>query len=437
MRFSDPAETAGLYNRDMAVSYQARVVFPVDRPPIEHGVVTVEGTRIVEVGKERVSGEFHDLGSVALFPGLVNAHTHLEFSKLQRPLGTPGMSFVDWIQLVIAERGRASNFDQHLLARGLLDCRAAGVTTVGDIATQTDDLSNDIIDVTYFHEVIGFSLARAGSALSAAISRVDLGQRLLDFRVKHSIKVGLAECDARHGISPHAPYTVSPQLTYELVMLARQRKMPMAMHIAESREELELLQSGSGRFQELLEERSMWDPDAIPLDSRPLAYLKLLADAPRALVVHGNYLTADELAFIGNRFNRMSLIYCPRTHAYFGHEPYPLVQALAAGVRVALGTDSRASNPDLDLLAEMRFVARVYPAVSRQAILRMGTLAGAEALGRAEEVGSITIGKLANFVAAPIEDDVGDNADAVLERLLAGDGAVSGVWMRGNRLHGV
>ena len=93
----------------MPVSIKARVVFPVDRPPIENGVVTIEGRRIVDVGTQPSGGEIIDLGSAALLPGLVNAHTHLEFSDLKQPLGTAGMPFVDWIRLVIAERGRAGN----------------------------------------------------------------------------------------------------------------------------------------------------------------------------------------------------------------------------------------------------------------------------------------------------------------------------------------
>ncbi len=90
----------------MAFSLQARVVYPVDRPPIEHGVVTIDGERIVAVGTKADGGGVIDLGNVALLPGLVNAHTHLEFSYLQQPLGQPGMQLVDWIRLVIAERGR-------------------------------------------------------------------------------------------------------------------------------------------------------------------------------------------------------------------------------------------------------------------------------------------------------------------------------------------
>src|SRR5438874_8234706 len=90
----------------MAFSLQARVMFPVDRPPIEHGVVTTNGTLITAIGKKSGDADVLDLGSVALLPGLVNGHTHLEFSYLQQPLGKPGMSMIEWIRLVIAERGR-------------------------------------------------------------------------------------------------------------------------------------------------------------------------------------------------------------------------------------------------------------------------------------------------------------------------------------------
>jgi cytosine/adenosine deaminase-related metal-dependent hydrolase len=318
----------------MAVSIKARVVFPVDRPPIANGVVTIDGRRIVEVGTTAAANEVLDLGSTAILPGLVNSHTHLEFSYLEQPLGQPGMSLPEWIRLVIAERGRKDESHGGLLLWGLLESRTAGVSTIGDIATSKGNLSNGVIDATYFHEVIGFSLARAQSALSAVLGKSELDPRLLAFRTGHS------DFDTRHGISPHAPYTVSPQLLYELVVLARQRSMPMAMHLAESHEEIELLRKGSGPFQELLEERSMWDPKVIPRDTRALDYLRLLADAPRTLVIHGNYLDEEELAYLAVNRARMSLVYCPRTHAYFDHESYPLAKALAAGVRIALGTDS-------------------------------------------------------------------------------------------------
>jgi cytosine/adenosine deaminase-related metal-dependent hydrolase len=206
------------------------------------------------------------------------------------------------------------------------------------------------------------------------------------------------------------------------------------MHLAESREELELIRDGTGPFKVLLEERSMWDAEAIPRGSRPLDYLRMLAQAPNVLVVHGNYLDDEELEFLGAQRAQMTLVFCPRTHSYFFHPPYPLGAAIAAGVRVALGTDSRASNPDLSVLSELRHVARTHPEIKAHNVLRMGTLAGAEALSRDRFVGSITPGKFANFVAVPIPEHARGSPDDVLAAILADDSTPSAVYLAGRRL---
>jgi cytosine/adenosine deaminase-related metal-dependent hydrolase len=127
----------------------------------------------------------------------------------------------------------------------------------------------------------------------------------------------------------------------------------------------------------------------------------------------------------------MSLVYCPRTHAYFGHPPYPLHELIAKNVRVVLGTDSRASNPDLSLLAELRFVVEAFPALKPQVILEMATRRGAEALGQESRAGSITAGKDANLVAVPLFEKESGNADDLLASSLASDLTPSQVWYRG------
>jgi cytosine/adenosine deaminase-related metal-dependent hydrolase len=363
-----------------------------------------------------------DLGSVALLPGLVNTHTHLEFSHLPQPLGKPGISLPEWIRLVIAERARGDR-PEHGPYLGLQESLRFGVTTVGNIATDAQQTLSLATNVTHFHEVIGFSRARAESAMNALVDQIGYA------RGGRTLKSADAILGIQYGISPHSPYTVSPKLLRELILRARQHDMPVAMHIAESKEELELLRDGTGPFQELLEERGMWDDAAIPRGSRPLDYLRMLAESPRALVIHGNYLDDEELAFLAANSQRMTLIHCPRTHNYFFHPPFPLPRLLAEGVRVALGTDSRASTPDLDLLAEMRHVARLYPQVHPQDVLRMGTLAGAQALGRDHEVGSITPGMLANLLAVPVPEDAGATANDLLAAVLAENVRPSAVWL--------
>ncbi len=114
-------------------------------------------------------------------------------------------------------------------------------------------------------------------------------------------------------------------------------------------------------------------------------------------MIHGNYLDGDEIDFLAAHADRMSVIYCPRTHAFFRHAPYPLAKLLAAGANVALGTDSRASNPDLSILSELQFAAAQHLNVPPEMLLRLITAAAAKALGRKSEIGTLTPGKFADL----------------------------------------
>jgi cytosine/adenosine deaminase-related metal-dependent hydrolase len=406
---------------------RARIVYPVDAPPIDGGCVTIADGGIVSVGTAAsVDGNPIDLGDVALLPGFVNAHTHLEFSDLAEPLGTVGMPFVDWIRLAISERNRRSHRPARAIGTGCRESLRAGVTTVGEIVTadaRPYTLATPAPELTLFREVIGFSRARVDSALRAACDQ--LGELR---------KVSETHAGTELGVSPHAPYTVSPQLVGQLVELATAQNAPLAMHLAESREEIELLRDANGPFRELLEERSMWDPAVISRGSRPLDYLRQLAASPWALVVHGNYLDDEERGFLAAHHDRMSLVHCPRTHAYFGHERFPLADLLARGVRVVLGTDSRASNPDLSLLAEMQSVAAHHTDVAPQAVLKLSTLDAAEALGRANSVGTITVGKTANLVALPLPAGASGDADELLSTIFASAESPSHVWLHGTAI---
>jgi len=157
--------------------------------------------------------------------------------------------------------------------------------------------------------------------------------------------------------------------------------------------------------------------------------LDLMGQAPRGLVVHGNYLTS---AHVKHFTPTMTLVVCPRTHAAFGHARHPWPAFAAAGVRVAVGTDSLASNPDLDVLAEIRLLRRTNPDAPGPQLLRMATLSGAEALGFADECGSLEAGKSADFVAVPLPDADGDPH----ELLLGDDCGARRVYVQGVEVPG-
>ena len=230
------------------------------------------------------------------------------------------------------------------------------------------------------------------------------------------------------GLSPHAPYTVHPRLLGRAVELSRGRGVPMALHLAESREEMELLGRGAGPFRELLQRLGAWAAEAFPGGRRPLDYLAELAGAHRALVIHGNYLDDEEIAFLAQQTKRMAVVYCPRTHAHFGHAEYPLAKLVESGATVGLGTDSRASSPDLSVLAEMRFVARRHGSIPPDVVLRLGTLFGARALGRDDLLGSLQRGKQASLTAVALPDR---DAPDPHELLFDSDLPVVGAWHEG------
>jgi cytosine/adenosine deaminase-related metal-dependent hydrolase len=235
----------------------------------------------------------------------------------------------------------------------------------------------------------------------------------------------------RIGLSPHASYTVHPALLDDVVKLSVEKKIPLAMHLAESPEELQLLAEQAGPLRRLLEERGVWDPSAFSSPRRPMDSLQMLAAAHHTLIIHGNYLQDDEIAFLARHPDRFSVVYCPRSHAWFRHEPYPLEKLLAAGVNVALGTDGRASAPDLSLLAEMQFVARNFPQIPKEVILQLGTLNGARALGLDQELGSLKPGKWANLAVLSLSEST---TDSLQDLIFKGEALVMDTWYRGRRV---
>lgn len=364
---------------------RARWIFPVGDPPIPEGVIAIEEGVIAHLGSDPEPDAL-DLGNVAIIPGLVNAHTHLEFSDLDDPLGPP-VPFADWIRSVIAWR-RNNSQTGPAIRHGLDEVRRSGTTLLGEIATQT--ASGELPEgaaAVLFREVLGLD--------ESAI------KRHMSLLAEH-----FAACDARRlcaGISPHAPYSVPPELLRWTIDLAIDNHAPVAMHLAETREELQLLKDGNGPLVELFRRMGIWREGTIPAGTTLGDYLAMLAEAPRALIIHGNYLTSAQMDFIAAQ-PHMSVVYCPRTHAYFGHEPHPWRELMARGINVALGTDSRASNPDLNLWNEVLFLRQGFPDVPAALLLKLATRGGAIALGCAESAGRLQSGRPADLAVVSLPE---------------------------------
>lgn len=145
------------------------------------------------------------------------------------------------------------------------------------------------------------------------------------------------------------------------------------MHLAESLDEIQWIEAGDGPLQALLE--GVVGTELLSTHDRlSLAeYLYELCRAPLAFVVHGNYLDDPSLRILERHREHAAVVYCPRTHAHFGHSAYPLMELRGRGIPVVLGTDSRASNPDLSVFEEARQVRKTFGGLTAEEILSMVT----------------------------------------------------------------
>jgi len=369
---------------DGPVTFRARHVVPMTGPPIEGGCVGLDHGRLVGVGRRCTAGRTVDFGDAIVLPGLVNAHTHLEFSGLERPLvadgGLPG-----WISHVVAlRRGRTAGTDdrEHAIAAGIAESAAAGVTTIGEIATAVARSAGPAAAcrVRVFREALGLS---------------DIASREVPRTVARDV-ARLQSSGACVGVSPHAPYSVAASLGRSVLQEARRRGIPAAMHLAESPAEAELIDHGSGPFRDLLESLGAW-PDVAPQLLPAADWISLLARGPRGLVVHGTFLDDPALARLARHRRRLAAVVCPRTTQRLAGRLPPLQRFRGAGVRVAVGTDSRASNPDLSVLGECRALVDGGLAGPEEA-LRMATRDGAWALGFERLAGVLAAGRPADLV---------------------------------------
>ncbi len=351
-------------------SFRIRWAIPVPKPPREDVFVRIEQGRLVELTAYSGQRIERDYGDAVLVPKLCNAHTHLELTSQRslRPARRP--RFSDWLDQVIslrrAERARepaaAMQTRREAIQTGLRESLAAGTSWIGDIvSTPPSDVASsyDMVSGIAFVEFIGLTRDRL-PVVEQAVN--ELGQMPPALSGSWTI-----------GLSPHAPYSVAPRLIEQICHLAELSRRPIAMHLAESREESQLLADGSGPLVEVLSRHEAWEAGVIPSGALYRDYLRALSAAPRSLVIHGTYLDPPDWDFLAAHRDTMAVVYCPRTHAQFDHRPYRLAGMLAAGVRVVIGTDSLATNPDLDPWRELAFCRNAHPSVEPSRILAMAT----------------------------------------------------------------
>jgi len=372
---------------------RAKILIPMDGPPIENGAVIVSGERIRSVGKfpdlrkEYAHEEIVDLGEQALLPGLINAHCHLDYTCLRGKISLP-KSFTDWIRAINAEKAKLSAQDYIAsIDQGFAEAKRFGTTTIANL-TAFPELVLQIqspIRTWWFAELIDIrDSSRAKEIVDLAVEQL--------------------KTQKRWGLAPHTPFTASA----DLYRRSAQAAPLLTTHLAESREEMSMFCDAKGELYEFLREigRDMEDcRGTTPMER----FTEMFRGVPPSfdmtkdwILTHLNEIGAQDLDLLRQSKPDVSIVHCPRSHAYFDHSPFQFQKLRELGLNVCLGTDSLASNQDLSLFAEMRSFQKEFPDVSPEEILAMVTVNSAQVFGPENAFGKISAGFLADLIAIPV-----------------------------------
>lgn len=386
---------------DISPSYEAKQfamvilsapwIVPVDGQVIKDGAVVVDGEFIVAVGKRddilKIYGQVPERPYYCvLMPGLVNAHMHLELSLLHEEGGSVSRKiFTDWIEALIAKKAELQLPKEKVeesIFRAMEEQHRQGVVLIGDIG-------ND-----YFEE-----LHVKGANLEPRLLRMLelLGPNRQASRA--ALKT-LAKLDDHLIVTGHAPYSTGPELLGEIKRRSRALQQVFSIHTAESGDEVEFVQTGTGAFRDFLERRGSWDGQFSLFEDGFLGSVHYLDSIglldEKTLLVHCVHLREDELRLIKKRGAHICL--CPGSNRYLGVGTAQVKRMVELGLLPALGTDSLASNETLDIWREMQIIASYHGGLDNSSILAMATLGGSRALGYDKELGTLTAGKRAQFI---------------------------------------
>ena len=421
-------------DRDITM-YRADWVLPVAAPVLPHGAVAVRGDRIVDVGPApRLAAAFPeaelvDLGRSIIMPGFVNCHSHIEYTSFRGILDDA--EFGDWIISLVDVKASLTPDEYLISARlGAMEAVSSGITTIADTSygAVTLEAAGALgLRGRVYLEVFGVDDSRFDETMT------DVERRLTEAQAAAPPLFDV-------GLGPHAPYTVSSRLYQAVCALARSRGLKIMSHVAESKDELTYIRSGSGKFAHDYREKMGWERMLVqPYGVTPIKYLQQWDVFDRDfLAVHCVNLTHDDIRIL--KAKDVAVAHCPKSNAKLGCGVAPLADLMHEGVRVGLGTDSPASSNIMDMFDEMRTMLFLHRAVERdvsvldaQKCVRIATLGGAEALGMEADVGSLEAGKCADFIAvdvarshfAPIDDPYsalvyGANQDDVTLTVIGG-----------------
>jgi len=360
-------------------------IVPVESPAIRWGFLVVQEGAIRYVGPS-LPACFEELPGIrlaggAILPGMINSHCHLELSDIDPPIEVPNAggrpSMVGWLSQIMSRRRALIDLGCDIEQRkrtaidaGIQAAWETGTRIVIDNITAPwsahwNQQSSLGLGRMLNREVVRTLVSESQIYTKPCIELVDVTQarrdQTWDFAQQSdaSLAADHSACLPPVGLAPHAPYTASTKMVRRAAESVTASTGLLSMHLAESLEEIEYINHRTGPFKDWI---SPWiDRDHAEHIGDIDEHLEIIAGSHRGLIAHGNYLQESQIETICKHRDKLAVVYCPRTHRHFRHTEHPANRLAAKGIHVFLGTDSKASNPDLSLFEEWKCACKTFP----------------------------------------------------------------------------
>ena len=345
---------------------------------LRNGVLVLndEGVTIDVVPEYKIDFTDYEVFDGYLVPGFVNAHCHLELSHLRNKIDTH-TGLVDFVIAVQQYRNTDISEVESAMRMAENEMIENGIVAVGDISNTSHSFNIKLEKNIYYHtflEALGFTSARAEAVIA----------QMLELK-KHCIELGL-----NASVSPHAPYSVSRKLFQQLSLL---NEKVYTLHHLESLEEIMFLKEKMGDFLKLYSFFNINIDEFLPEEKSATKYWLNNFTIEKLILVHNTFLSDDAYELISEKIKNVYWCLCPNANMYIENRLPNIPALIKKGAKICIGTDSLASNHQLNILSELQTIKKHYPEIPAEYLLQCASINGAEALGIEGEFGKFHIGK--------------------------------------------
>jgi aminodeoxyfutalosine deaminase len=403
----------------MATVYFAKWIYLPSGEILVNGGLSIEGDRILSVGqrshvKRSGNDRIVNLGDMALFPGFINIHTHLEEDALRDQPKSPEETFASWIT---KRQTRLRQLPEKTIENAVRLCSRElltnGITTVVDCSRRG----------------ISRAVLSAEPVRSIVIREVHPETAEEEAGVPDLLKPPETGADSlQNGIGPYSLFSVSPSTHALIADHSRRTGRLWAAHCAESSEELQAFSDQTGDLYFQISRKKGWRYGKVSRGSMDWALSRnIIPD--NALCIHCNYTSPGELEALASKGASVAL--CFQYSSELGHKAFPLDSAMKRGVNICAGTESLSSDRSMNLLDELFWAHRRHPHIAASEMIRWITQNPARAVGAQDRLGSLSEGKFADIIGLRFHQDPND---ALLEELIDGDPEVRLVIVNGEEI---